>query len=77
MIINRIPNRTVNPPKTINMTLQLEIAISASPSAYMRIPPTIWLIPFIEIHVATRIGCSCERYHFDVRITKAGDTAAW
>lgn len=73
-IMNRTPAPMVRPPQTRKRTLQGAMAMFDCPIPYIKSEPKIWATPFIETHVATRIGCSRLMYQFDVMMMNAGDT---
>lgn len=72
--MNATPVADVRPPQMRKRTLQGAMDILAWPMPYIMSDPTIWDTPFIEIHVATRIGCSRLQYQLDVMMMKAGET---
>lgn len=72
--MNATPVADVKPPQMRKRTLQGAMDMVAWPMPYIISEPTIWDTPFIEIHVATRIGCSRLQYQLDVIMMKAGET---
>jgi hypothetical protein len=74
MKINRTPTKDVKPPQMMNNVRHGAREMLDCPIPYIMRAPIIWETPFMETHVATRMGCSLFTYQFDVMMMKAGET---
>lgn len=72
--MNRRPVAQVKPPQIKKRVRHGAKGKFPCPIPYMMRAPMIWDIPFIETHVATRIGCSSRLYQILVIIMNAGET---
>lgn len=72
--MNNTPTASVRTPQIKKRTRHGAISMLACPIPYIIKAPRICEIPFMEIHVAVRRGCSLRLYQLLVMMIKAGET---